>query len=234
MKTKKKKIIYKAVLILVAILFFTGCKREDGLILTGEASLKEESFWEKERVSEEGAEADLFTENSILAESNEVQEQDVLKEDATFEEMIFVHICGAVANPGVYELPKGSRIFHAVESAGGFLKEADENYLNQAQELSDGMQLYIPTKDEVEKAGTEGRSLQPQKEDAQTKENGLININTAGIELLCTLPGIGSAKAADIIAYRETNGSFATIRDIMKVDGIKEGMFSKIKDKICV
>ncbi len=217
-------------LLLMIACLFTGCKGTEGLILTGEAALNEESCDADKYLTQES----LLTEGSSLSDDGSPEKKAEQGKEASCEATIFVHICGAVAKPGVYELPNGARVFQAVESAGGFLKEADETYLNQAQVLTDGMQLYIPTKEEVEKAEAEGKSLQPERVGTQTKDSSLININTADIEQLCTLPGIGSAKAADIIAYRETNGSFLTIQDIMKVDGIKEGMFSKIKDKICV
>lgn len=138
--------------------------------------------------------------------------------------VIVVHICGAVVNPGVYEFTKDERICHAVECAGGFTEQADENYLNQAQMLQDGMRIYIPTREE-----TEGMTqLQ------QSNGVGKININLATMEQLCTLPGIGEGKAQKIIAYREQTGGYTSIEEIMNVEGIKEGLFAKIRDRITV
>lgn len=148
---------------------------------------------------------------------------------------IFVYICGAVENPGVYELAEGSRIFEAVSLAGGFRGDACEEYVNQAQEVTDAMKIYIPTKKEIESGdyhgaeGNGGIEVQSQKE-----ESSLININTADKERLLTLPGIGESRAEAIIDHRESNGKFTKIEDIMNVSGIKEGAFQKIKDKICV
>lgn len=143
--------------------------------------------------------------------------------------MIRVYVCGAVADPGVVEIPKDSRIEDALLAAGGFLPDALIEAVNLADWASDGQMLYFPTVEEA----SEWTPVQ----ESQTSQNGqgeLVNINTAGAALLCTLPGIGEAKAADIIAYRETHGSFASCEDIMKVPGIKTSIYEKICDKITV
>lgn len=160
-----------------------------------------------------------------------------------------VHICGAVSAPGVYELPAGSRIIDAVEAGGGFLPEADEACCNLAEEIVDGCQIYIMTKTEScadgqteKKAGiqtspdsdmqTTDRNVRSNS--APALENGLVNLNTADVAALMTLPGIGESRAKAIISYREQHGAFAKIEDIMKISGIKQAAFSKIKDKITV
>ena len=171
--------------------------------------------------------------------------------DASSEEAktLVVHICGAVSAPGVYELPAGSRIIDAVEAGGGFLPEADEACCNLAEEIVDGCQIYIMTKSEScadgqteKKAGiqtspdsdmqTTDRNVRSNS--APALENGLVNLNTADIAALTTLPGIGESRAKAIISYREQHGAFAQIEDIMKISGIKQAAFSKIKDKITV
>lgn len=171
--------------------------------------------------------------------------------DASSEETktLVVHICGAVSAPGVYELPAGSRIIDAVEAGGGFLPEADEACCNLAEEIVDGCQIYIMTKSEScadgqteKKAGiqtspdsdmqTTDRNVRSNS--APALENGLVNLNTADIAALMTLPGIGESRAKAIISYREQHGAFAQIEDIMKISGIKQAAFSKIKDKITV
>ena len=171
--------------------------------------------------------------------------------DASLEEAktLVVHICGAVSAPGVYELPAGSRIIDAVEAGGGFLPEADEACCNLAEEIVDGCQIYIMTKTEScadgqteKKAGiqtspdsdmqTTDRNVQSNS--APALENGLVNLNTADVAALMTLPGIGESRAKAIISYREQHGAFAQIEDIMKISGIKQAAFSKIKDKITV
>ena len=171
--------------------------------------------------------------------------------DASSEETktLVVHICGAVSAPGVYELPAGSRIIDAVEAGGGFLPEADEACCNLAEEIVDGCQIYIMTKSEScadgqteKKAGiqtspdsdmqTTDRNVRSNS--ATALENGLVNLNTADVAALMTLPGIGESRAKAIISYREQHGEFAQIEDIMKISGIKQAAFSKIKDKITV
>ena len=171
--------------------------------------------------------------------------------DASSEEAktLVVHICGAVSAPGVYELPAGSRIIDAVEAGGGFLPEADEACCNLAEEIVDGCQIYIMTKSEScadgqreKKAGiqtspdsdmqTTDRNVRSNSTTAL--ENGLVNLNTADVAALMTLPGIGESRAKAIISYREQHGAFAQIEDIMKISGIKQAAFSKIKDKITV
>lgn len=131
-----------------------------------------------------------------------------------------VYICGSVMNPGVYELEAGSRIYDVINLAGGVLEDADIDVINQAEKISDGQKIYVP------------RYGENSREDDNT--GGLVNINTADIAGLTTLPGIGEARAKDIISYRESAGKFARIEDIMNVTGIKEAAFNKIKEYICV
>lgn len=140
------------------------------------------------------------------------------------EVFICVYVCGAVAEPGVVELPEGSRGEDAVALAGGMTQEADTAYVNLAARLSDGEKLFIPTKEEAELL----------EQDESVRAGGLVNINTADSGELCTLPGIGESRAADIISFRERNGAFAAIEDIMKVPGIKANAFEKIREKIVV
>ena len=171
--------------------------------------------------------------------------------DASSEEAktLVVHICGAVSAPGVYELPAGSRIIDAVEAGGGFLPEADEACCNLAEEIVDGCQIYIMTKSEScadgqaeKKAGIQTSpdsdmqttDINVRSNSTTALDNGLVNLNTADVAALMTLPGIGESRAKAIISYREQHGAFAKIEDIMKISGIKQAAFSKIKDKITV
>ncbi len=132
---------------------------------------------------------------------------------------VTVHICGEVYFPGVYTVYEGSRIYEVITQAGGLTKEADTEAVNQAKEVSDGEQIYIP-------------SVQEKKDEADAK--GLIDINKANEAVLCTIPGIGLQRAKQIIKYREQNGYFEKIEDVMKISGIKEGMFEKIAPYITV
>lgn len=175
--------------------------------------------------------------------------------------VIWVHVCGAVRKAGVYELPAGSRVFEAVQEAGGFAADADESYVNQAQRLSDGAKLVIPTVEQVEEAAGDSRTEAGRigiVEQAGVQEagygvsaagtgdsdgrtdpvsaaaDGRININTAPEAQLCEIPGIGATRAAAIAAYRQEHGGFSSIEEIMNVSGIKEGTYAKIKDRITV
>lgn len=137
---------------------------------------------------------------------------------------IMVHVCGAVKNPAVVELPADSRAEDALAAAGGLREDAHPDYVNLAAKLQDEQQLFFPTKEEAEVL---------LKEQSATIA-GLININTAGEEQLSTLPGIGASRARDIIAYREANGAFQCKEDIMKVSGIKQSMYEKLCEQITI
>lgn len=163
--------------------------------------------------------------------------------------MIYVDVCGAVANPGVFQLAAGSRVFQAIEAAGGYLPEAALTCVNRAGVLTDGQQLYILTQEEMERQGRDPVEMAGASDGqmngsagtgqntgmtAQVQQDNRNNINTADEAQLTTLTGIGATRAQAIIAYREENGPFAAIEDIMNVQGIKEGTFAKIKDEIVV
>lgn len=158
----------------------------------------------------------------------------------------YVYICGAVKEPGVYRMSQNDRIYAVIERAGGFSETACEDYVNQALKVADGLKIWIPTIEEAKKAASGealpvadsgGLTYPPLPEENSTdgqSGSGLVNINTAGEEQLCTLTGIGKAKAQAIIAYRMEHGNFARPEDIMNVTGIKQSGFEKIKDGICV
>lgn len=142
----------------------------------------------------------------------------------------YVHICGEVASPGVYELEEGSRIFQAVAVAGGFTENAAADSLNMAEPVKDGMKIQVPNQEEAQKLLNEGADFSGSLQEGRRK----VNLNTAKKDELMTLRGVGEAKADDIIRYRESHGGFQKIEDIMKISGIKEAAFQKIKDDITV
>ncbi|MBQ7359175.1 MAG: ComEA family DNA-binding protein [Lachnospiraceae bacterium] len=156
---------------------------------------------------------------------------------------LWVHICGYVQIPGIYELPEGSRVYDGLMAAGGFAKGADETALNLADFLQDGSQIYVTgmvLEEGNENAFSDGNiTLSTQTGNAAGKgktnaPNQLVNINTATLEQLKDLPGIGEKRARDIVSYRESNGPFASIEDIQKISGIKAAIYEKIKDLITV
>ena len=164
--------------------------------------------------------------------------------EAAVEEtvMIIVDVSGAVVNPCVAELPDGSRVYEAVEKAGGFKPEAETNVINQAEILTDGQKVYIPTKKEV--AGeTVNKNTQTTQNSTSSYapvystgsgQSGKININTADSTGLQELTGVGPSTAEKIINYRNENGKFKTIEDLKNVSGIGDKTFEKLKDKITV
>lgn len=152
---------------------------------------------------------------AVTQENEEVTEEE--------NEEITIHIIGEVKYPGIVILKSGQRIVDAIEAAGGETDEADLNKLNLAQILSDGDKIYVPNKtDEIEDyKDTTGKS-------------STVNLNTATLEELTSLPGIGESTAQKIIDYRKENGKFKTIEDLKNVSGIGESKFDNIKDKITV
>ena len=136
---------------------------------------------------------------------------------------LIVDVAGAIPKPGVYELPEGSRVKDAVEAAGGFLAEADKSTINLAAPLEDGQRLDIPFLAGTEPLG----SVTTQEEQVD-----LIDINTADVDTLSTLPGIGPTLAQRIVDYRDTYGPFFFIEDLMNVEGISAATFENIKDLI--
>ena len=183
---------------------------------------------EKNTETESGSE-EISNEVTVL---NEAELSEIPQEEIQAE--IFVDVCGAVANPGVYEMDADSRVFQVIEAAGGFLPEAASASVNQAQPVSDGQQIYVPTQEEVEEGTMPAVTQQTETAGDSDMAEGVVNINTADADILKSLSGIGDAKAQAILAYREEYGAFSTIEEIMQVPGIKESTFSAIKDKITV
>lgn len=142
------------------------------------------------------------------------------------EKGIYVYVCGQIVSPGVYVLPQGSRICDLFQLAGGFTKDAATDYWNQARLLTDGEMIYVPTVEEVKDRVLENNTT------SDTDDSDKVNINTASKEELMTLPGIGEARALAIIAYRKENGPFTSVEELKEVEGIKDGVFSKMKDYI--
>ena len=169
--------------------------------------------------------------------------EDVVHDGASFDGAVseteamdpafVVHVCGEVANPGIYELPAGSRIYEAVKAAGGFTENAAEESVNLASPIEDGVQIRIYSKEETETLAAGAAPFDGFEASGEGKEP-VVNLNTATKEELMTLSGIGESRAEDIIRYREENGGFQNIEDIMKVSGIKDAAFQKIKDRITV
>ena len=168
---------------------------------------------------EESVEETTVVETTVLAEKTEAS--------TTQETVIFVDIKGAVKNPGVYQMKVGDRVKDALDAAGGLTAEADSQKVNLAQRVEDQMVIVVP------KVGEEGAATIPAGATSKeaTKE-GKVNINTATVEELKTLKGVGEKKAEAIIEYRKKNGSFKTKEDLMKVRGIGKKLFDSFQERI--
>lgn len=140
---------------------------------------------------------------------------------------VTVDVDGAVMNPNVIELPEGSRVQDAIEACGGLAADADVSGINRASILQDGQKVYVPKVGEAPQ--TSGSAT-----GAAATGGTLVNINTATVEDLDGLPGVGEATAQAIVDDREANGAFASIEDLMRVSGIGEKKFEKLRDLICV
>lgn len=149
------------------------------------------------------------------------------------EEKIFVYIIGAVNKPGIVEAPIDSRLYEIIEIAGGFAENADETAINLALTVTDEEKIIIPYKETSTNQKESTKINQLYKESIKTTSNK-ININTANIDELKTLSGIGQSTAEKIIDYRNENSKFEKIEDIKNVSGIGDAKFNSIKDKIVV
>ena len=154
----------------------------------------------------------------------------------------YVYVCGEVAEPGVYVLEPGDRIYEAVEMAGGMTADAGTCAVNLAESVYDGLMVYIP--DSEEAAGMAGSMTSADSSvrngegtsggTALSLEDGRLNLNTASLAELMTLSGIGQTKAQAVVNYRDAHGGFSSVEEIMNVDGIKEGLYNRIRDQIKV
>jgi competence protein ComEA len=150
------------------------------------------------------------------------------------EEPLQVHVTGAVVRPGVYDLPVGARVLDAVEAAGGFVAEADKNALNLAARLEDADKLDIPFVAGFEPEEEQGFVVVTEGTPSSLLGEDLVDINEANQDELEELPGIGPSLAERIIEYREENGPFDSIEDIVNVSGIGSATYDEIKDLITV
>lgn len=192
-----KKIWKIAGLILLVVILCSACADTELL-------LDEEDYVQTDEITEDADITALETGNVTMASVS-----------GTYE-TILVHVCGAVATPGVYELPLGSRINDAVLSAGGFDEEADRESVNLVEEIADGQQVRIPFIGEGQ----------------VSTGSGLIDLNSADAKQLCQIPGIGESRAEAIIKYRDAKGGFESPEELMQVPGIKEGIYARVSPYI--
>lgn len=181
-------------------------------------------------------ESEMLISNHVTNEVN----TDIENSTETEEDMVIVHVTGAVKNPGIVKLKEGSRIEDAIKAAGGLTENADISDVNLAYILEDGIKLRIPSISDEEISQSDiltennGENIIEENNTSSTSTNNSININKATETELDTLPGIGPSLASKIIEYREQNGKFSSIEDIKNVSGIGESKYESIKDFICV
>lgn len=193
--------------VLFASSFAAGCGK-DSLYLDADAKVQEMD-------GDKEAELSVSEESDGLADTEQKEEVPAV---------CFVYICGAVREPGVYEMPPGSRVYEVIEKAGGLKKDAVLEAFNQAEVITDGQMIEIPTYKEQKAAAAEQAA----------EADGLVNINTATVAELMTLNGIGEAKASAIVTYREEHGAFTDIEQLKNVSGIGESTYANVKDLITV
>ena len=242
MRKKRRCPVALAPAVLV-IFLLSGCGSEEVSYSVGGESCEWSESAETVSRAESSGQAKSSSSDSGTAEdfsSSSVSEsgQEEGSEGGSRPAQIQVYVCGAVVCPGVYTLPEGSRVYEAVAMAGGLLETAEPRALNQPGCCQTESRLpYSPSK-EVQS----GEIPVQENPDGNSGEGGAssgsagekVNLNTADEAELMTLSGIGESRAKAIIAYREENGNFQSIEEIMKIDGIKEKMFEKIKDFITV
>ena len=271
LKIRSVQLIFTVIMILT-LAGLTGCQNEESEFLEKELEQEESGetadVEQKELKDTESGKASLAgTDLASETSPDSTESEGISKKKAEITESdqssaiqqpvsrtIYVDVCGAVVNPGVYELSSDSRVFQAIEKAGGYLPGAAASYLNRARSLYDGQQINVPTQEEVDSQTiplTQDETAQDGVVQEGTAQTGTaadntadgtgttqagqrINLNTADVSQLSTLTGVGESKALAIIAYREENGPFTSIEDIMNVPGIKEGTYEKIKDKIAI
>lgn len=230
------------VLLLAAALGTVSCKKTELLTLSGEP----EESQRKEVLSS-------LTEGNAASDERAAEEEAAAAENAGSAgteqnaDPIYVYVCGAVENPGVYRFAEGARVCDAISAAGGMTAQADETCVNQALLLSDQDQVYIRTQEERDEETSEGAGkagISSGSENRAAASSGSrqestgtvarINLNTASEEELRTLPGIGESKARAIAAYRSEHGPFARTEDLMQVSGIGTSTYDKLKAMITV
>lgn len=167
-------------------------------------------FWQKNSVPE-------------VASFNSPSTQQVMAAQSKLSEQTVIYISGAVNKPGVYKVSSQLRVVDAINTAGGLAAGADVAKVNLAQQVKDGMHIYVPV------AGDKSPSGQ-----SSAQASDKININTADKAALEKLPGVGPSLAERIIEYRKNNGGFKEVADIKKVSGIGDSKFNQLKEKITI
>jgi len=195
-----------------------------GLVLGGFFLLKPST---QSPTKETNLQAEVEAVSKETSTEKEVKKEE--KEETLEQDLITVDVKGAVKSPGIYDLPLGSRVYDAVQKAGGLTEEADSKSLNLAQKVSDEALVYVPTKGEeaVSQQTASGTT-------ASTSKEKKVNLNKASLEELKQVKGLGGKRAQDIIDHREANGKFKSVDELKKVSGIGAKTIEKLKDYVTV
>ncbi|MBJ8350407.1 helix-hairpin-helix domain-containing protein [Streptococcus zalophi] len=160
-----------------------------------------------------------------ILETSQIEETTTTQTSVTENppQEVTIDLKGAVLKEGVYQMPSGSRINDLINKAGGFLETADKKSINLAEKLTDEQVVYV---------ASQGEDISVITPESKSKENGKVNLNTASLEELQSLSGIGQKRAQDILDYREANGSFSSLDDLKNVSGIGEKMVNQLKEEV--
>lgn len=195
-----------------------------GLVLGGFFLLKPST---QSPTKETNLQAEVEAVSKETSTEKEVKKEE--KEETLEQDLITVDVKGAVKSPGIYDLPLGSRVYDAVQKAGGLTEEADSKSLNLAQKISDEALVYVPTKGEEAVSQQTGSGTPP-----STSKEKKVNLNKASLEELKQVKGLGGKRAQDIIDHRESNGKFKSVDELKKVSGIGAKTIEKLKDYVTV
>lgn len=180
---------------------------------------------------ESAPEKSINMESNLQSDPKETQKKSEEEKDKPSEK-IMVDIKGQIKQPGVYQANTGERVIDVISRAGGVTEQADQGQVNFAEHVQDEMVIYIPAKGEgVPSSGSSGGQA---AQGGAGQNEGKINLNKADEAELQNLPGIGPAKAAAIIEYRNTSGPFKAVEDLKNISGIGEKTFEKLKDSVVV
>lgn len=217
----KKKIVLGIVFIVFSVtigaLYYTYTNDEHSIVYSLDDSIPNVEVSPTESVTSLPSDTQIIEEEEVVSDSE--------------EDFLTIYVYGAINKCGIYKVQFGARVYEVIDLAGGLTENADIGYVNQARVLVDGESIFFPTVTEAKALPKQPTNLTQQDENRE-KQQTLININSASVEELMKLPGIGESRALDIISYRETNGLFISKEDIMKVTGIKNATFAKIEKLI--
>lgn len=221
------------------LIISVGCGENNKIYIEQSDDISSEDMVDGTESGKEKLTTDTKEVQSETLSGNEADTESLCEKKASSavaeQEAYYVYVCGAVCTPGVYVLQPGERIYEAIAQAGGLTDEASAAVVNQAEQVCDGQMIFVPTKEEAaagifSAAGAENQLTIGGEHTLDDR----VDLNTASLNELMTLPGIGESKAQGILAYRSSKGAFSSVEEIMNVDGIKEGLYNRIKDSIKV